>query len=643
MTGNPLFTPGPRLGWVFRDRHELAVPYPEPAPDPQAIQARVAARATAADEALARSRAWVVRPSIAAALLVVVLAGYFKATTGSYHAPEMAVAMTAVCLPGLGHAAWRWRRRATTRRANPEEEYRQSLAAWEERAVRHEVAEDARLKGQPEWGSLTAPAARTDVFGGTLTGWRGLLTVHGASLLAERPVVVADLTGQHAARQLMLTARAARVPAVGYRLPRDLGRSGLLAELPTGQLATAIAEAIHAGPNAPGSRADRALDVRVMQQLAQVLRRDVTPGRLAAAVRAALGSAIPDSVLSAGEVSLITGDLFATGYREQVMASLARLDAVLADLAFDSGDTARGWPAWLTCLVLDPAARSASGEVLTSLLVQWLTIQVSAGPVARPAPAIILAGADEVTRAHAERLSDACELRGVPLTMLFRHLRDDAASLLGGGTAAFMRLGNHAEAQQAADYIGRRHTFVMSSYTVTHSSSLTTTTGTSDSHAAGHSSSDAHSGNWSDAPAGGPFAAGTRSGGHTRTTGTSTTRTRGSTWSAADGTNWSETETRQRVYEYTVEPAVLQGLPDHALLIADRSGRDLRLRAVECDPSIISLPGVTTEPLPLAAAPRPGGTSLRADRHAAPSLSPAGELRVTGHPTEAPPRARHWQ
>jgi hypothetical protein len=36
-------------------------------------------------------------------------------------------------------------------------------------------------------------------------------------------------------------------------------------------------------------------------------------------------------------------------------------------------------------------------------------------------PAVILAGADEIPRTHAERLSDACELRGVPLTMLFRH------------------------------------------------------------------------------------------------------------------------------------------------------------------------------------------------------------------------------
>ena len=38
----------------------------------------------------------------------------------------------------------------------------------------------------------------------------------------------------------------------------------------------------------------------------------------------------------------------------------------------------------------------------------------------------------------------------MPLTLLFRHLRDDATALLGGGATAFMRLGNHQEAEQAA-------------------------------------------------------------------------------------------------------------------------------------------------------------------------------------------------
>jgi hypothetical protein len=32
-----LFTPGPRLGWTFRDRQQLITPYAEPGPDPQVI------------------------------------------------------------------------------------------------------------------------------------------------------------------------------------------------------------------------------------------------------------------------------------------------------------------------------------------------------------------------------------------------------------------------------------------------------------------------------------------------------------------------------------------------------------------------------------------------------------------------------
>jgi hypothetical protein len=42
----------------------------------------------------------------------------------------------------------------------------------------------------------------------------------------------------------------------------------------------------------------------------------------------------------------------------------------------------------------------------------------------------------------------------------------------------------------------------------------------------------------------------------------------------------------------------LQNLPEFALLLADRSGTDLQLRAIECDPSIITLAGASTEPLP---------------------------------------------
>ena len=56
----------------------------------------------------------------------------------------------------------------------------------------------------------------------------------------------------------------------------------------------------------------------------------------------------------------------------------------------------------------------------------------------------------------------------------------------------------------------------------------------------------------------------------------------GSSW--ADGTNWSDAAATQRVYEYAVEPAVLQNLPDRALLLATPSPAGPQLRAAGRDP-----------------------------------------------------------
>jgi len=588
-----LFTPGPRLGWVFRDRRELAAPYPEPEPNPQAIQAQAAARMTAAEQAWGRAWKWIGKPSIALALLLVLLAGCAESVSGSFNLGATAVAIVVLCGPGFGYAGWRWLQRERARDSPPHQEYKQALADWDQRATGHESAELARLAGQPEWGSATVPARRTDIFGGTIVGWQALLTVHGASLLAQRPLLAVDLTGRHTLGQLTATTQRRGIPGITYRLPHDLGRCGLLAELSPAQLADAIAEALHAGTPG-GTRTDRAVDAWVLHQLTGALSsRGVTPQRLAAATRAALGHMIPGDILSPAEQELIAGDLFPAAYRQQAAASLMRLNAVLAELAAYAAD---GWPtqaARYTCLALDAGPRTASGELLAALIVQWLTVQVAAAP-GNP-PAVVIAGADEITKGHLERLTDACELRGVPVTLLFRHLCDDAAGMLGGGTTAFMRLGNYTEAEQAAAYIGRRHTFVVSSYTATRGGNQTSTHGGSDGYSTGDSSSDARTRGWqSDGVLGG----GNTSGGRTRTNGTSTSQNWSTSWSQADGTNWSDAATRQRVYEYAVEPTALQNLPDYALLLADRSGSTLQLRAVECDPAIISFPGASTAPLP---------------------------------------------
>jgi hypothetical protein len=208
---------------------------------------------------------------------------------------------------------------------------------------------------------------------------------------------------------------------------------------------------------------------------------------------------------------------------------------------------------------MDAGPLSASGEVLRTLVMQWLTQRVVSAPETSP-PALIVAGADEITRSHLERLADACELHGAPLTLLFRHLRDDAATLLGGGTAAFLRLGNHAEAARAAGYLGRHHTFVTSSHAASRSRSQTRVVG----------------------------------GGN------------GPSWARTDSVNWREQSVKQRVYEYRVEPSALQDLPEFTMLLADRTAKSLRLRAIEFDLSIASLPGVSADPLPPVSATRTG-------------------------------------
>jgi len=101
--------------------------------------------------------------------------------------------------------------------------------------------------------------------------------------------------------------------AAQYDLPADLGRGGLLASLSPSQFADVLTEAIHAG--APGgARTDRAVDVRVLEQLTAALSGWITPARLAAATQAALGHPVPPGLLSPQEEAILAGGLFPASY-----------------------------------------------------------------------------------------------------------------------------------------------------------------------------------------------------------------------------------------------------------------------------------------------------------------------------------------
>jgi hypothetical protein len=275
---------------------------------------------------------------------------------------------------------------------------------------------------------------------------------------------------------------------------------------------------------------------------------------------------------------------------------------------------------------MDSEARSARGELLTALAVQWLTVQVSASTAS--APAVIIAGADEITRPHLERLADACERRRVPLTVMFRHLREDSLSVLGGGTAALMRLGHHGEAEQAASYIGRQHKFVLSQLTATLGGNETHTRTDTEGYGVTRSATFGSAQGWTEDHLGG----GSRNGGLNRSRALTTSRNWSVAQSWATGTNWSTAAATQRVYEFAVEPSVLQGLPDHALLLTAPGRTGPGLRAVECDPAIVTLPGVSTRPLAPVRVPGQISPARRTPDWPSPSpeqQSPLGELART--------------
>jgi hypothetical protein len=612
---------GPRLGFTFQDRRQLISPYDEPSPDPQAIATQLANRRAKAQRAWSFAIKWVARPLLPLAMVLYALGVLTGDATHHMQGGGLTALSIALAVIGLAWPAWCLARLLYAQNWDPVRVHQVAVEGWHQRASDHEHAELARLDGVPEWASAGSPGLRTDVYGGTLGGWQSLLAVHGASILAAQPLLVADFSGHLASRELTALARRHGVQGAIHMLPTGIGASGILAGLTPSQFANALAEAIHAGSPGAASRADRAVDVRVLGHIASALGGNLTPARLAAAMQAALGQPVPHGLLTPAEAELIGADLFRGDYRAQVGPSLLRLDAYLADLALYAGPEApqRARPAWYTCFAMAPGGRSASAELLTALTVQWLTVQVSQSTAT--SPAVIIAGADEITRSHLEALADACDRHGVPLTLLFRHLRDDATMLIGGAaTTAFMRLTNHHEAEQGASFIGRQYTFTVSGWTATRGGEHSTSRTTGYSH--GQSTSRGYSTNrgWSgDGLA--PWDR-TASGGRTRS------RDRGSSqeWSESDseseGISWSTAENVQRVYEYAVEPTVLQSLPANALLLPPRGSAIGDVLAVECDPQIIMLPGAAAD---LAAAEGASALQPAAGQGDWPALAPPSQ------------------
>jgi len=109
--------------------------------------------------------------------------------------------------------------------------------------------------------------------------------------------------------------------------------------------------------------------------------------------------------------------------------------------------------------------------------------------------------------------------------------------MIGGGATAFMRLGNHHEAEQAASFIGRHHKFVLSGFTATMGGSRTTTRGEEHGYGTTQSRGSSTTRGWSE---GDHLGADTYSGSSSRSRESGRSENWGSSRSWAVGTEWSD-------------------------------------------------------------------------------------------------------
>lgn len=388
-----------------------------------------------------------------------------------------------------------------------EQRHATALAAHHQSVEKWNVAEGERIAGAPHWLRVSSPdsAGRLDVFGGTAPGRRGMLAGIGRSLLERHAVIVLDLSQERVCEGLIAAARQAGISYQDYHLPRDLPRTPLLAGMTAEQAASQIVEVLHADdPNA--TAASRATDLLVARKVIAALSADggaghnsgddITMGRLSDALTCLLAGS-PEGRLAAE---------FPGDFRGQVAGSLIRLAAVVEPLR-DLGSEIRPRPAArLTCLSVEEGPRDVVNDLTAALVVQWATsaIIASAGGAGSdggergssgdgPAPAVILAGADEQAARHLQRLTAVCERYDVPLIRTFSRLSAESARHLDTRNTAFMKLATRAEALRAAEHIGMERKFVAGRFTQTRtvSQSRTRTTGESFTQATGYAQGEA--------------------------------------------------------------------------------------------------------------------------------------------------------
>lgn len=610
-----------RLGWTFRDRLQFSREWQLPEPPEVVVDAALkrADRMTTAriEDLPAMVGAWSVVGGTAAVAIA------WGTTGGPLLQAEHFVFALVPFIVGVG--AWAayvvtTRERLRHRLEAADRVARQVAASsrqqHQDAYQEHVRAERERLSTTAEWSPVTVEdQSRVDIMGGSLRSWCGLLTTFLTSAVQPgRPVVALDLTGSQIAEEavhlLRLANRRVRsttlTNATADRLSRDLDRN---------QLVDLVIDLVH-GAGGVDRGAERVLDTRLLRTICAAIEPEITAYRLHEALRELLGDPPLSYLLTDDERARVQSS-FSGDFVQQTNLRLRMLEAYTAQLLADGEEDSDlaaqqlegedeekdategeepGTPD-LNCVMLGRRSRAGS-DLLVNLAVQWAARQVEEHAI----QTVVVAGADRVPLPVLEHLSRVCEESHAQLVILFEHLRDDATRFVGGGKAVgFMRLGNHLEAEAAANFIGREHRFVLSQVTQGYGGQSSRAAGFQQGGSSQHTDQ-----------AGFQRGLGlaalfnkSRSTGHSDSYGTSW----GQSLQVTEGTNWSRGETSARVYEYQVEPNHIQALPDYALLLVIPLGGGKSVESLDCCPDVATLPRVS--PSPVGALPGFSSPGLR--------------------------------
>jgi hypothetical protein len=602
-----LATPGERLGWIFNDRNLYRRKYMEPPPQPGMVPPHLHERLNRAQRGMTKRILVSLGAGIGLAVLISCCGGLGSLGSSGDSGAGVVLSFFAFLafVGGVGGAILAGVMPQAAKKAienaqqQIQQQYAQAYAAWDSRRQWHEQQQQQTVDAMYEWGAA-APSPgtrRVDIIGGTTYGWEAVLTVFGGSLLATRGhMVLVDFTGEALCGELMELASATGRSVQDLRLPSQLTRFDLVGGLEPNELVDCLVEAMY-GDAQGSSRAERHQDAMLLREICEILAPQITMARLLAALRVLTDRPVQPALTPEESDRLL--DLQPDESRRQMHQHLRRIEAFLHPLEAMGRESAGPGFADLTCLVADGEGGNAQNELLKDLMVQWLARQVRRDSA--PMGSLVLLGADEVNHRAIEKLSTLCERRGIRLVLFFSHLRQESLHTIGGGEVALMRLGNHQEANQAAEFIGKGHKFVLSQLTRTlggnETHTLADTYGESETH--GGSSGKSYSRH-----------------GTSRSTGTNWSKTRNwsQTESTAQGTNWSDAGSVQRVYEYTLEPRVLQDLPEYAMVLVKNQGRGSVIQAVEVDPAIVTLPRVSMAPIEPEPLPDPNEAVIPATR-----------------------------